>query len=136
MDYYKIGIPPGTRLMSLMRGSFAGVSGWLVWIAINDVHKNPSFWLGTYLFCSDEGGVIRVTVNADGTEDVMPIKNADVREEQLTTHLTTDDLPAFEAAYNQAIAEGKSKADVFVFREMPFVIGYAFYVIEYLKNKK
>lgn len=63
--------------MSLMRGFRCNRMGWMVWIAINNHTLNPSQWLGTYMFCADDGAVTRVTINADGTEDEFTIKDPD-----------------------------------------------------------
>lgn len=75
----KIAIPVGTRLQGLVRGYFEGQIGWQVWIAINNPKLAAQKWIGTFLFCGDNGCVIRVTINPDGTEDHFYVKYADTR---------------------------------------------------------
>lgn len=72
----RIGIPPGTRLIGLTRTIYAQKPGWQLWIAIKNPPDNPSAWVGTFLFCCDDGQVLRVQNDGD-IEDVWEIKPAD-----------------------------------------------------------
>lgn len=77
-DPYKVGIPPGTRLVGLQRIERDGKRGWAVWTAIGNSKHNPSDWYGTFLFCCDDGSVTRVHVSEKGYDDELCIKGTDV----------------------------------------------------------
>lgn len=73
---YVVGIPPGTRLISLTRGEYNDKKGWMAWLGIQNMQINPFKWRGTFLFCADDGSVIRVQ-NDGMYEDEFIIKGPD-----------------------------------------------------------
>lgn len=69
---YKIGIPPGTRLIGLTRHNNA----WQLWLAVKNKADNPSEWVGTYLLCHDDGSVLRIQNDIE-PEEVFHVKTSD-----------------------------------------------------------
>lgn len=69
---YHIGIPPGTRLIGLLRVK----EGWQLWLAVKNKLDNPSQWVGTYLQCNDDGSVLRVQNDIE-PEDIFHVKLSD-----------------------------------------------------------
>jgi hypothetical protein len=63
----EIGIPPGTKLLRMHWDE--GNSSWRLWI-----HHDRHFKYGTFLLLSPSGGIDRVTLRPDGTEEVHRVK--------------------------------------------------------------
>lgn len=68
----RIGIPPGTRLVALLRVP----DGWQCWLGIRNPQANPSSWEGTYLLLCDDGAVLRVQNDIE-PEDIFHVKLSD-----------------------------------------------------------
>lgn len=63
----EIGIPPGTKLVRLHYDE--PQQSWRLWI-----HHDRLFQYGTFLKLSPSGGIERVTLRPDGTEEVHVVK--------------------------------------------------------------
>ena len=46
----------------------------MLWVAIKDMQAPYSQWEGTFIMLHDDGHVERVTVNPDGSEDIVQVK--------------------------------------------------------------
>ena len=68
-NYTPLGVPPRTRVYHIVRHD----GEWRVWIAVKDMQANYSQWRGTYLALGFDGSVTRVTIQPDGSEDIMEV---------------------------------------------------------------
>lgn len=68
-----LGIPPGTTLFAVITRP-EGVELWIM-IARGSLQKPRAMWKGTYLMCSIDGSIDRITINPDGSETVIRVKD-------------------------------------------------------------
>jgi hypothetical protein len=62
-----IGIQPGTKLIALRWLPERGL--WKLWL-----HHDLAMQYGTFLLLSPDGGIERVTIRPDGTEEIHRVK--------------------------------------------------------------